>query len=202
MVHCKVSVNFQSKPMPYSQIVAIDAAVPQPAAVEIDAHVFVEPERRRDHGKGRAVFAGQGVEGAAGVNGVTEPSDAGRCDVRLGFRLDRGAPLAVAARAVGEHAQFDRLERVDHAGRIGHGRKIGVGRGRQPALDLARSGFGNVGGIDRIGAVGRPRLSGRKPGQNGRRDRYCRAPCPDPHRQMLAESLPRHSPDFAPILTP
>ena len=116
---------------------AIDAAVPQPAAVDVDAHVFVEPERRRDDGKGREVFARHGIEGAAGVNGVTEPSDAGRCDVRLGFRLDRGAPLAVAARAVGEHAQLNRLERIDHAGGIGDGGEIGVGSHRQPALDLA-----------------------------------------------------------------
>src|SRR5215208_2206040 len=31
------------------QIMAIDAAVPQPAAIEVEAHIFVEPEGRRDH---------------------------------------------------------------------------------------------------------------------------------------------------------
>jgi hypothetical protein len=53
--------------------------------------------------------------------------------------------------------------------------KIAVGRGRHPALDLARSGFGNVGGIHREGAVGRPRVASDEPHGNGRRHGECDA---------------------------
>ena len=91
-------------------------------------------------------------------------TDPGWRNVHLGFWLDRGTRFSIAARAAGEHAQLNGLERIDHAGWIGDRRKIGVGCRRQPALDLARAGLANIGRIDRIGAIRRPRLSGRKPG--------------------------------------
>ena len=55
------------------------------------------------------------------------------------------------------------LKTFDRAGWIGHGRKIRVGRRLQPALDLAGADLGDVGGVDRIGAVGGARVAGRKP---------------------------------------
>jgi hypothetical protein len=102
-----------------------------------------------DHRKRREVLAGRYVERAASIGGNAELSDAGRNEVHLGLGLDRGAPLAVALGGVGEQAQFDRLERIDHAGRVGDRGKIGVGRGRQPALELAGTDLGDVSGIYR-----------------------------------------------------
>ena len=132
----------------------------------------------------------------------SELSDAGRHNVRLDLGRHRGAPLPVTLGAVGQQAQFDRPEGIDHAGRVGHHCEIGVGRRRHPALELAGTGFGNVGGLDRIAAVRRPRFAGGKPWYDCHGRDEPGLFCPRPHGEMLAESLPRHSPDFAPIFAP
>src|SRR3954453_13756531 len=101
------------------QIVPVDDAVPQPAAVKIDPHRLGQPVGRRDHRERREVLAGRDVERTTRIEGDAELSDAGRNDVHLGLWLDRGAPLAVAFGVVGEHAQFDRLEGINDAGWVG-----------------------------------------------------------------------------------
>src|SRR5438552_13766357 len=184
------------------QIVPVGAAVPQPAAVDVDPHGLGEPPGRRDPREHGQVLAGRGIERAAGGDGESELSDAGRHNVRLDLGRHRGAPLPVTLGAVGQQAQFDRLEGIDHAGRVGHHCEIGVGRRRHPALELAGTGFGNVGGLDRIAAVRRPRFAGGKPWYNCHGRDEPGLFCPRPHGEMLAESLPRHSPDFAPIFAP
>ena len=89
----------------------VDRAVPEPAAVDVDPHGFGKPECRRHHRESREVFAGQRVKRAAGIKRQAEPADTGRNDVHLGLGREGGAPVAVAARPVGQQAQFHRLER-------------------------------------------------------------------------------------------
>ena len=122
MVLCKVSVNFQVEADAVRQTMAIDVAVPQPAAVQIEG--ILSLNRKVAGTTAKAVrFSPVKASNEPPGKWSNRPSDAGRYDVYLGFRLDGGAPFAVAARAVGEHAEFDRLERVDHTGRLGHGQK-------------------------------------------------------------------------------
>jgi hypothetical protein len=47
---------------------------------------------------------------------------------------------------------------------------------------------------------GGPQSQRAEPKQNGRHSCYSDAPCPWPRRKTLAESWPRHSPEFATIL--
>src|SRR5262245_37501784 len=180
--------------------VLVAGAIPQPAAVEINAHRLRQTVGRRDHRRHGASFAGDGIKGARGIKGDAKLADAGRHEVHLGFRREGGAPLAVGFGGVGEQAQLHRLqlEGIDNAGRVGNGGEIGVGRRRKPALDLARAGLADVGGIDSIGIVGRPRLIS-EPRKRRCHHQNCES-LPLPHGEMLPESPPRHSPLFAPIL--
>ena len=49
------------------QIMPVDRAVPEPAAIDVDPHGFGEPERRRHHRERGEIFAGQRVERAARI---------------------------------------------------------------------------------------------------------------------------------------
>ena len=146
---------------------------------------------------------GQGVEGAAGVEWKSRacrsrwerysswPSAGSWCSTRR--RCARGWSACSARPAWKWLTTQDGLATAEKS----------VLDAADSQLDLARSDFGNVGGIDRIGAVGRPRRL--RPEAALQMAAIATAiavhPALIPMRQMLAESPPRHSPDFAPILS-
>src|SRR5712691_4622495 len=97
------------------QVVAIENAVPLPAAVDVDPHHLREPQCGRNVDVDRRVLVRDQVVKRLPGNGQAEGSDRARDDLGLRLGCDAGGPFVIRTRTIDLRAELDRPAHIHHA---------------------------------------------------------------------------------------